>query len=233
MRATRRGWAEIAEEARRRIYRRDWSPGDLIPTEAALAVEWGASRGTVNRALQVLAAEGWLDRRRRAGTRVALHPTPPATFAVPLTRDEVERIGRRYGYALRRREVLAPPPGIAQRLEMGAAPGPALHVVALHLADGRPYAHEDRWINPAAAPGILDADVAAVSANEWLLANVPYSGASVSVGAEAAGPEAAEALGCAVGTAILTMDRTTWATAAGVTHVRTTYPPGHRMWSLP
>lgn len=58
----------IAAEVRRRILDREWRQGDRIPDEADLAVEFGAARATVNKALQVLADEGLLDRRRRAGT---------------------------------------------------------------------------------------------------------------------------------------------------------------------
>ena len=61
------GWQDVAALARARLMRRDWAPGAVIPTEAALAREFGVSRSTVNRALRALAEEGWLDRRRRAG----------------------------------------------------------------------------------------------------------------------------------------------------------------------
>ena len=51
--------------------RRDWPPGALIPGEEALAQEFGVARATVNRALSELARAGVLERRRKAGTRVA------------------------------------------------------------------------------------------------------------------------------------------------------------------
>jgi DNA-binding transcriptional ArsR family regulator len=59
------GWEAVRAEALRRITRRVWAPGDLIPGEAALAEEFGVSRATVSRALRALAEDGLLDRRAR------------------------------------------------------------------------------------------------------------------------------------------------------------------------
>ena len=61
-------WQSVQEEVLARIHSRQWKPGDLIPNEADLAQEFGCARATVNRALQNLADEGLLDRRRKAGT---------------------------------------------------------------------------------------------------------------------------------------------------------------------
>ena len=65
-------WQAVADEVLARIRRRDWAPGDLIPNEVDLAGEMGCARTTVNRALRHLAEAGYLERRRKAGTRVAL-----------------------------------------------------------------------------------------------------------------------------------------------------------------
>ena len=73
----------ITSEVRRRIVDREWRQGDRIPDEAELAVEFGVARATVNKALQLLAEEGLLDRRRRAGTRVAISRTPAASASSP------------------------------------------------------------------------------------------------------------------------------------------------------
>ena len=54
----------IAEELRARIARREWGPGDLIPTEVDLAFEFDCARATVSKALGILDADGLLERRR-------------------------------------------------------------------------------------------------------------------------------------------------------------------------
>jgi GntR family histidine utilization transcriptional repressor len=226
------GWQDVAALARGRLQGRIWAPGATIPTEADLAREFGVSRSTVNRALRALAEEGWLDRRRKAGTRVADRPVHRATFAIPLTRDEVEASGRRYAYRLLDREVAATPGALALRLGMRGVPR-ALRLEALHLADGRPWAHEERWINPDAAPGALEADFAAQSANEWLVAHVPYSAVEVAVSAERATGGVAEALGCEEGEAILVAERVTRQGDRGVTQVRLSHAPGYRLVTGP
>jgi GntR family histidine utilization transcriptional repressor len=219
------GWQEIAAEALRRIHAREWPPGAAIPHETALAAEFGASRVTVNRALRALAEAGWLDRRRRAGTRVALHPVRRARFRIPILRAEVEGAGRVYGHRLLLRETAEPPAEVAAR--MGTA-GPLLHLVALHLADGQVHAHEDRWANPAAVPGLQDADLDAVSANEWLVGNAPLTHGDYEVAAVAAGA-LAPLFGCAAQTPLVAVRRGTWNGAVPITDVLLTYAPGHRL----
>ena len=70
-----------------RIYSRQWQPGELIPNEADLAIEFGCARVTMNRALRALAETGLLDRRRKVGTRVTLNPITKATLQIPVIRS--------------------------------------------------------------------------------------------------------------------------------------------------
>ncbi len=228
-----KGWAAMAEEARRRISLGAWKAGEVIPSEAELAREWGASRATVNRALRHLADEGLLDRRRKAGTRVAERPLRPANFEVPLVRDEVERTGRRYRYELveAERQIVDDE---ARRL-LGLAPGSrprVLRVLARHLAGGKPFAWEERWINGGTVPEALEVDWKRQSANEWLLRNVPYTRVDVALFAGETGPLSSRALGCELGSAALVLERTTWRGQWSVSHVRMVYAPGHCIRSL-
>lgn len=221
-------WQAVADEVLARIRRRDWAPGDLIPNEVDLAGEMGCARTTVNRALRHLAEAGYLERRRKAGTRVALNPVRRATLRIPVIREEVEARGARYDHALIRREEGTPP--LAVRSHLGLGPDrPLLHVVALHLADGAPYAHEDRWVDTETVPGFAALDLTQQSANAWLVQNVPYTRGTLTLSAAAAGPETAQALGCAPGAALFTLERTTWKEAHPITWVRLSYPPGHRL----
>ena len=48
-------WQSVQEEVLRRINSREWKPGELIPNEAELSLEFGCARATVNRALRGLA----------------------------------------------------------------------------------------------------------------------------------------------------------------------------------
>src|SRR5690606_16959745 len=106
----------IRDEMARRIAERRWLPGALIPGEEALAREFGAARATVNRALQELARAGLIERRRRAGTRVARHPVREARFVIPLVRQEIERQGKSYQYQLLSRHETTAPDIVRARL---------------------------------------------------------------------------------------------------------------------
>lgn len=215
------------EEVRRRIHARDWPPGALIPNEADLAAEFGVARATVNRALRTLAEAGLLDRRRKAGTRVALQPVAKATLDIPVLRLEVETRGKTYGYRLLTRREAVPPGKIATAMLTG--PAPLLHIRALHLADDAPYALEDRWINPAVIPAARDQAFTAISANEWLLAHAPYTHGEIGFSATNAAQSEAADLGCAPGAALFVLERLTWDHDRAITRVRISYAPGHKM----
>ena len=223
-----RTWRDVRAEVLARIRSRHWKPGDLIPGEADLAVEFGCARATVNRALRDLADAGLLDRKRRAGTRVATHPVGKATVAIPILRQEVEARGQSYGYGLIAQSVARPPADVAARMRLTAGTD-AMRVTALHLADGHPYALEDRWINAAALPQLAEADFATISPNEWLVANAPLSHGDIAFSAMAASSEIAELLGCDPYAALFVIDRDTWDADRSVTSVRLTFAPGYRM----
>lgn len=214
------GWQDIEAEVLRRIQTRDWPPGSAIPNEADLATDFGVARATVNRALQSLAEAGWIERRRRAGSRVALHPVRKATFAIPVIRAEVVESGRVYAHRLILRETGLPPADVA------FDPGPHLHLVAQHLADGAVHAHEDRWINRAAVPGIDAVDLAEISANEWLVGHAPFTHGDYAVAARQAG-DLAPVFGCDADHALVTVRRGTWNGAQPITVVTLTFAPGH------
>jgi GntR family histidine utilization transcriptional repressor len=229
------GWEEIRAEVLGRIRARIWPPGALIPGEEALAEEFGVSRATVNRALTELARAGLVERKKKAGTRVAALPIRRATFEVPVIRAEVQSRGQAYGIRLIRQETMRPPLSVALRLGwpvLGGEPqGAMLCLETLHLADGRPHAHELRWLNLAALPETLP-DFAAISANEWLVAHVPFVTGDIAFSAEAAGEEVARAMDLTPGTPVFVTERCTWGEDIPVTWVRLTHAPGYRVMTV-
>lgn len=221
------GWEAIRAEVLRRIRAREWSPGAMIPAEAQLAAEFGCARATVNRALRELAVAGVVERRRRAGTRVVALPVRRATLEIPVIRREIEARGQAYGYRLLEERQGAAPVPVASR--MGLAPGGRLiWLEALHLADGRPFVHEARWLNPAALPAPLP-DFACRSANEWLVAEVPYVAGDIAFSAEGATAREAEVLGVREGAALFVTERATRGPEGPITFVRLAHAPGYRL----
>jgi len=222
-------WQSVQAEVRRRIQTRLWKPGEMIPNEADLAAELGCARGTVNRALRALSDEGLIERRRKAGSRVALHPVRRATLDIPMIRKEIEGQNKTYGYALINRATTSPPPAIGARMQGEGAN--FLHLRSLHMANGAPYVFEDRWINAQTVPAVLDQDFEALSPNEWLLTHAPYTHGDIAFGAAGATAEMAELLGCETGAPCFTIERATWISDHSVTLVAQTFAPGYRMFT--
>lgn len=220
-------WQAVRAEAIRRIREREWAPGGRIPDEAELAAELGCARATVNRALRDLAADGFLERRRKGGTRVPVTPVRKATFEIAVIRQDVEARGHRHGYRLLSDTSLQAPDEITAALGLPA--GATLrHVRALHLADDAPFCLEIRWLNPALVPpdrAVFDT----ISANEWLLQNLAYSAGAFGFSARSADGALAALMGCPAGTALLAMDRTTFMDAVPITAATLIYRPGYRL----
>ena len=104
-----------------------------------------------------------------------------------------------------------------------------LHVVALYLADGRPYVCEDRWVNTVAVPELLKVDLSAENANEWLVQNAPFTRGDFAFSARSADAEVAGRLDAKICDALFEIQRTTWNEVTAITTVTLTYHPGYRM----
>ncbi|MEY1554409.1 GntR family transcriptional regulator [Yoonia sp. R2331] len=225
---TFRDWRSVQTEVRRRIHAREWKPGDLIPNEADLAQEFGCARTTVNRALRAVAESGLLDRRRKAGTRVAAQPVAMAKLNIAVIRKEVEARGQKYGYRRISSKEAVPPKPIQETFNSGEARS-LLHFTALHLADGAPYAFEDRWIDPQVVPNVSNESFETVSANEWLLRNTPYTHGEIVFSAATATEDSAALLHCPDQSALFAIERVTWDRENAVTQVRLLFAPGHEI----
>jgi GntR family histidine utilization transcriptional repressor len=220
-------WQSIRDTMMARIRAHDYAPGELIPNEVDLATEFGCARATVNRALRDLATSGFLDRRRKAGTRVREAPRRKATLTIPLTRAEVEASGARYEYRLLERSVEAPPPPVRAKLKLAGSER-LLHVKSLHLADDVPHMFEDRWIVLDTVPEIEAVDLVKTSPNVWLVRHAPYTHGTMEFLAETAGAQI-KCLDRAPDDPILAMLRVTWLDASPITFARQSFSPSHRM----
>ena len=221
-------WQDIQTEVLHRIQTRVWKPGNLIPNEADLAREFGCARATVNRALRAVAEAGLIDRRRKAGTRVSVNPVRKATLDIPVIRLEIEGRGQTYGYRLEDRKMAIPSADIAAAMQLKPV-GKILHLQSVHLADGKPQAFEDRWINIETVPQCMQVDFEKISANEWLVANSPFTRGDIALTAEQAGPREVELLQTRTASALFVITRTTWLGERSITWVKLACAPGYRM----
>ncbi|MEQ3630210.1 MAG: UTRA domain-containing protein [Sulfitobacter sp.] len=221
-------YRDVKTDILSKITKGEWPLGSLVPNEVDLAETYGCARATVNRAMRELADEGFIERRRKAGTRVRMAPVRQARFDIPLVRAEIEEKGADYRYSLVSHAVEPAPDWLRARLKL--TPGSeALHLVCMHYADGDPYQYEDRWINLATLPQAREEHFAEVGPNEWLISAIPFSDVEISLSAGLADQRLSEYLACALGDPVFTVERSTWWEGQAVTYVRLSHRPGHRL----
>ncbi len=181
------------------------------------------SRMTINRALQMLADDGLVIRRRRSGTFVAPQMAEHSVLELKDIVDEVREKGGLYGYQLLERKLLKTNTSLAPKLA-GPVGLDVLHLRCLHFSNRRPLLLEDRYISTKAVPTCLQEDFSETPPGHWLLKNVPWSKAEHIVSALNATEAVAQALDIPAGTACLSVERTTWQDGQGLTYVTLTYP---------
>ncbi|MFF7795568.1 GntR family transcriptional regulator [Streptomyces sp. NPDC007991] len=93
--SSRTGYAEIATYFRQQIADGTLAPGDRLPSQREVQEQFGASITTVNRAFQILKADGLTVSTVGQGTKVADRPNVAATGAARLRR--ISRTGLPYG----------------------------------------------------------------------------------------------------------------------------------------
>lgn len=212
----------ITDDLAAKIRSGAWPPGFRIPFEHQLTAEYGCARATVNKAVLALAAAGLVERRRRAGSFVAKPRIQSAVLEIPDIEAEIKARGLDYRYELlscrRRRGV-----GAGDEADLGRC----AQVIALrcrHLADGRPFAFEQRVINLAAAPDAVDVDFTRAPPGGWLSARVAWTDARHEISAINPDRSEADALDIPVQRACLALKRWTWRLGMGVTFARQVFP---------
>ena len=194
-----------------------WAPGYRIPFERDLMSQYGCARMTVNRAIASLVDAGLIVRRRRVGSFVAQPHIRSVILDIPDIKADVVARGGLYGLRLLSRKVRK-----AARADEKALVGQGVVLVlrCLHLANGRPFALEDRIINLKAVPAAEAADFSVDPPGTWLLAHVPWTEAEHRITAINADAATAKILEVPVREACLMLERRTWRGQANITAVR-------------
>ncbi len=221
-------YKDIKQTVLRRIRSGDLQPDALLPNEQELAVEFSCTRTTVNRALRELADEGFLERRRKAGTRVLSAPQRQARFTIPLVRDEIEAAGGTYRYALVSCETQITPDWLAARLALRADQS-VMHVRCMHFSGNSPFQFEDRWIVIDSVPQVTQADFTSVGPNDWLVQTVPFTNVELTFLASRADTTLAGFLDVPEGEPVFTAERITWLQGQPVTFAKMYFAAGYRM----
>ncbi|SDP35969.1 GntR family transcriptional regulator [Nakamurella panacisegetis] len=147
----------IAQGLSRAISNGLFPPGSTLPSESELADTYGASRGTVRRALLTLAANGLIATRQGA-RRVVLDSPFPQTFSELKSFAEwASGIGRAPGGHFVTRRIDKAGTTAAEALQI-ALDAPLLYTVRLRLLDGRPIFVERCWYPEWLIQAVLELD---------------------------------------------------------------------------
>lgn len=216
-------YTRVKEHVRSRIGSGEWRPGDPVPSESQLMQQFGISRMTANRALRELAAEGLVSRVRGSGTRVAELHRISSRLVIRDIHEEVAERGHVHAtrVLLSREEKATAGLALSLGLRKGAR---VFHTVLVHSENGQPIQHEDRYVNPAAAPDYLRTDFTATSPTLHLLQNAPVTEASFTIEACLPTAEEAKVLGIRTAEPCLAMLRRTVSGAHVASVARLLYP---------
>ena len=223
-------WLQIRRAITQPILSGLWEPGTRVPNELALTNHFQAARMTVAKAIQSLASEGLVERRRKIGTVVSMRARDRPVFELWDTADIVRRRGAAYSYRLISCD-FADGDEVEDRAALGVDRRVQLiRMTCLHLADGTPFQVEDRLINVDAAPGITCQPLDTAAPGPWLIAHVPWTQAEHIISAVGADARLADLLAIGPGAACLMVERRTWNGDQPVTLARL-WTPGsaHRL----
>ena len=156
----------------RRLIEEELDPGERLPTERELCSRFGVSRITVRRALEELARQGLVIRRRGVGTvvaqtRVVNWVAVPGSLATSIGGDGSPRLVVNRLLAFERIGLL---PKQAARLGRKAGDA-AWQVVRLRLVDGEPAILDRSLIPVDLAPDLTEKEVADAASLYGLLAD--------------------------------------------------------------
>ncbi len=202
--------------------------GDAIPSERQLGIDLGVSRLTVRAALDELVREGYLVRRRGAGTFVA-EPKVAKGIDVSSFSDDMRRRG--LVPASRTLDLRAVPAGARLGRMLHVSPAePVLSIKRLRLADGEPMAIELLNVRASLVPGLTGEDLEQSSFYDLLGSryNVEIVGGMQTVEPTVTNDEESAVLGVPLHSPALLFERVTRSVAGDVIEFTTSTYRGDR-----
>jgi GntR family transcriptional regulator len=202
-------YAQVKDLMIRRMLRGDWRPGDALPSEGRLAIEFGVSQGTVRKALDELATPNLFERQQGRGTFITQHSQQRALFRFFHIRDESGVKELPTGRVLAVKHMRADR-AQARRLALPTR-APIIAILRLRALRGRPVILERIALPAASFPG-LDLPIGRELPDELYILyqqrfGVTIAGAQEKLRAVAADALDARSLGVAKGAPLLEIDR--------------------------
>ena len=213
---------QIADELRARVTSGEYAAGRLLPSESELSAEFGASRVTVRKALELLRDDGLVDARQGFGWFVAGEPVRQPLARLATIEDQMRASGVKPERRVLEFAFEKAPRAVARALGSTQT----LRVRRLNLADGEPFAIVTVWCAADLAQNLSRADVERSPFYELL--DVPLSGATQTIGADVVSADEAKLLKVPAGSPVLRCERTTTDTAGRTVLVSHHVFPAHR-----
>jgi GntR family transcriptional regulator len=154
-------YVQIQRDLRKKIETGQWSIGAKIPPEPELQKTYNASRGTVRRAVDELARQGYVVKKPGKGTFVRstspiLQKSELASFTQQLTARGLTPTTRLLSAGRMR---VAEAEGRVREGFGLTSEAEVIHIRRLRLGDGVPLAIQSVYLLPALCPGILEEDL--------------------------------------------------------------------------
>lgn len=213
---------QIADELRARVAAGEYAAGRLMPSESEMSAEFGVSRVTVRKALELLRDDGLVDARQGFGWFVAGETVRQPLARLATIEDQMRDSGMKPERRILEFAFERAPRDVAR--ELGTAQ--TLRVKRVNLADGEPFAIVTVWCAADLAEKLSRADVERSPFYELL--DVPLRGATQTIGADAAAADEAALLEIPAGSPVLRCTRTTTDTQGRVVLVSRHVFPAHR-----
>jgi GntR family transcriptional regulator len=203
-------------------------PGERLPSDTDLCLEFGVSRMTARNAMHRLAEDGLIRREPGRGSFVANPPAHRRTNRLMTFTQEMRRAGRVPSSRVLIRVIRPSSPTEATSLAIPVRQ-PVVHLRRLRLADDQPIALESAVLIAACADAVMTADLSTGSLHETLgRAGVVLSRGTGTIAAAAATAEEARLLGIRTGDPLLVERRVIFDTLGRAIEVTVSAYPANR-----
>lgn len=185
------------------------SDGENLPGEQRLAESFGVSRVTVRRALEALSDAGLVEKRAGSGTTVRANGLAGKSAAMDFNTlmPQLVEMGQSTEARLLSFSYGRAPDLVSRALAIGSSDRVQI-ATRIRLAGETPFSHLTTYVPAAIAQNYSENDLAMTPLFKLLeRSGVQIKEAHQSVSATLAGPEVAEALEVAVGSALLSLRR--------------------------
>lgn len=218
-------YQQLKEQIVARIMSGVIRPGDRVPSENELVGSAGVSRMTANRALRELTDEGYVERVPGVGSFVA-DKAASHVLEVRNIADEILHRGHRHSAVVLLCVKESADAEVAHALQMSVG-SPVFHLRVIHHENAAPIQFEERFVDIAFAPRLLEQDFSKTTPSAYLSQVAPLQEAEQVVRAMQPERTIRDRLAMRAHEPCLLVIRRTWVSGRPASFARL-YHPGHR-----